>query len=64
MGCQLLYCSKVDPHYVFMNIKRANEFEGRYERKVKNEKVVKSENVNVSVLDQRHNNDIKFDNLI
>ena len=64
LGQALLYCSKVDPHHVLMNIKRANEFEGRYERKFNNEKVVKSENVNVSVLGQKHNNDMKFDNLI
>lgn len=64
LGQALLYCSKVDPHHVIMNIKKANEFKGRYERKFKNEKVGKSENVNVSVLWQKHNNDIKFDNLI
>lgn len=32
LGQALLYCSKIDPHYVLMNIKRANEFAGRYER--------------------------------
>ena len=32
LGQALLYCSKVDPHHVLMNIKGANEFEGRYER--------------------------------
>lgn len=32
LGQALLYCSKVDPHYVLMNIKGANEFDGRYER--------------------------------
>ncbi len=32
LGQALLYCSKVDPHHVLMNIKEANEFEGRYER--------------------------------
>lgn len=63
-GQALLYCSKVDPHHVIMNIKRANEFEGRYERKFKNEKIAKSEDVNVSVLEQGNNNDIEFDDLI
>jgi hypothetical protein len=47
-----------------MNIKRANEFEGRYERKFKNEKIAKSEDVNVSVLEQGNNNDMEFDDLI
>jgi len=47
-----------------MNIKRANQFEGRYERKFKNEIVVKSENVNASILGQRYNNDMEFDNFI
>jgi type IV secretory pathway TraG/TraD family ATPase VirD4 len=32
LGQALLYCSKVDPHHVLMNIKGANEFNGRYER--------------------------------
>ncbi|MBP9682475.1 MAG: type IV secretory system conjugative DNA transfer family protein [Bacteriovorax sp.] len=63
-GQALLYCSKVDPHHVIMNIKRANEFEGRYERKFKNEKIAKSEDVNVSVLEQGNNNDMEFDDLI
>jgi type IV secretory pathway TraG/TraD family ATPase VirD4 len=32
LGQAFLYCSKVDPHHVIMNIKKANEFNGRYER--------------------------------
>lgn len=32
LGQALLYCSKVDPHHVLMNIKGANEFAGKYER--------------------------------
>ena len=33
LGQALLYCSKVDRHHAIMNIKRANPFIGRYERK-------------------------------
>lgn len=64
LGQALLYCSKVDPHYVLMNIKRANEFEGRYERKFRNEKTVKRENFNVSVPDQKKNNEVELDSYI
>ncbi len=33
LGQALLYFSKVDSHHAIMNIKRANQFDGRYERK-------------------------------
>lgn len=64
LGQALLYCSKVDPHHVLMNIKGANEFEGRYERKFKNEKIAKRTSFNVSVPDQKKNNDVESDNYI
>ena len=33
LGQALLYCSKIDRHHAIMNIKKANSFVGRYERK-------------------------------
>lgn len=64
LGQALLYCSKVDPHHVLMNIKGANEFEGRYERKFKNEKIAKRESFNAPVPDQEKNNEMESDNYI
>ena len=64
LGQALLYCSKVDPHHVLMNIKAANEFDGRYERKFKNEKIAKRASFNVSVPDQKKNNEMESDNYI
>ncbi|MGZ6554348.1 MAG: hypothetical protein ACXVDV_17270, partial [Bacteroidia bacterium] len=50
LGQALLYCSKVDPHHVIMNIKKADEFEGRYERKISKEK----KNIRTEVLPATH----------
>ena len=49
LGQALLYCSKVDPHHVLMNIKGANEFEGRYERVSAQFEIYKSSNSTRSV---------------
>jgi type IV secretory pathway TraG/TraD family ATPase VirD4 len=65
LGQALLYCSKVDPHYVLMSIKRANEFEGRYERNgAPVEKSVMPESVNVWPVAPQNNNGVEFDNLV
>jgi type IV secretory pathway TraG/TraD family ATPase VirD4 len=64
LGQALLYCSKVDPHHILMNIKGANEFEGRYERKFRNEKITKPTSFNVSVPDQKKNNEVELDSYI
>ncbi len=47
-----------------MNIKEANEFEGRYERKFKNEKIAKRVKFNVSVPNQKNNNEVESENYI
>lgn len=65
LGQALLYCSKIDPHHVIMNIKKANEFEGRYERTgAPIEKLAMSKSVNVWPIDQKNNNGVEFDNLV
>jgi len=65
LGQALLYCSKVDPHYVVMNILKANEFAGRYERaSAPLAKSVMPENVNAWPVRQKNNNCIQYDNLL
>lgn len=50
LGQALLYCSKVDRHHAIMNIKRANQFTGRYERKsIPNQNIAK---INLIKIDQ------------
>lgn len=59
LGQAFLYCSKVDPHHVIMNIKKANSFIGRYERALKEAhpkklsqvKIVRSENNEIEMND-------------
>lgn len=65
-GQALLYCSKIDPHYVLMNIKRANEFEGRYEKTSAPVKkaTIQIENPHARSLGQKNNETQKFNNLI
>lgn len=60
LGQALLYCSKVDRHHAIMNIKKANPFIGRYERKS-----VPSKNlgkVNVIKIDQIKENETEVNN--
>ena len=65
LGQALLYCSKVDPHHVLMNIQRANEFEGQYERaSTFVEKSVMPEPITVWPVEQKNNNGIQYDNLV
>jgi hypothetical protein len=55
LGQALLYCSKVDRHHAIMNIKRANPFTGRYERKISEQKMsMKIENVIKDKKDSEH----------
>lgn len=66
LGQALLYCSKIDPHHVIMNIKKANEFEGRYERATAPVKktTIRLENLHARSLGQKNNETQKFNNLI
>ena len=60
LGQALLYCSKVDRHHAIMNIKKANPFIGRYERKS-----VPSKNLgkaNVIKIDQIKENETEVNN--
>ncbi len=60
LGQALLYCSKVDRHHAIMNIKKANPFIGRYEKKS-----VPSKNlgkVNVIKIDQIKENETEVNN--
>ncbi len=60
LGQALLYCSKVDRHHAIMNIKRANNFIGRYERKeIINRNTA---NVNMIKVDQSKENKIEASN--
>lgn len=59
LGQASLYCSKVDRHYAIMNIKKANEFEGRYERKFHNI----NQNKNVIKTGEQEINEVAMDNL-
>ena len=62
LGQALLYCSKVDPHHVLMNIKGANEFEGRYERKPRVSPF--DETVLLKKIESSKENEMQMDNLI
>jgi type IV secretory pathway TraG/TraD family ATPase VirD4 len=65
LGQALLYCSKIDPHYVIMNIKKANEFVGRYERSsVSVAKSIIPKNVNAWPVEQKNSNSVKYDDLV
>jgi len=65
LGQALLYCSKVDPHHVLMNIQRANEFTGRYERaSAPIEQSVMPENINIPPVNQKNNNGVQYDDLV
>jgi len=60
LGQALLYCSKVDRHHAIMNIKRANPFIGRYERKsVPNQNLAK---VNLIKIGQTKENETEANN--
>ncbi len=60
LGQALLYCSKVDRHHAIMNIKRANPFAGRYERKSVPSK--NPANVNVNKIGQTKENETETNN--
>lgn len=60
LGQALLYCSKVDRHHAIMNIKRANPFIGRYERKSVPHQV--PANVNVIKIGQNKENETETNN--
>lgn len=62
LGQALLYCSKVDRHHAIMNIKKANQFAGRYERKPKAQSSNKG--VNRVATKNRHEREIQMDNII
>ena len=65
LGQALLYCSKVDPHYAVMNILKANEFNGRYERaSAPIEQSVMPETINIRPVNQKNNNGVQYDDLV
>jgi len=60
LGQALLYCSKVDRHHAIMNIKKANPFIGRYEKKSVPNQI--PANVNVIKIDQIKENETEVNN--
>jgi len=65
LGQALLYCSKIDPHHVIMNILKANEFNGRYERtNAQTEKLEIPKSINVWEVGQKNNNGFQREDLV